>query len=81
MPARNEKEGVICFIVIFSIKLSVQGGEDIVPFRESKLTHLMMPLLSRAGTNGVAMIACVNPQEDDYDETLTVLGLFLRNLL
>lgn len=50
------------------------GGIDIVPFRESKLTHILMPLLSRAGLAGVAMIACVNPQSDDYDETVSILG-------
>lgn len=47
---------------------------DIIPFRESKLTHLLMPLLSRASVGGVSMIACVNPQPDDYDETITVLS-------
>ena len=49
---------------------------DIIPFRESKLTHLLMPQLCRAGLAGVAMIACVNPQGDDYDETLSILGEF-----
>ncbi len=34
-----------------------------------------MPLLSRASSGGVTMIACVNPQPDDYDETITVLGI------
>ena len=53
-------------------------GSDIIPFRESKLTHLLMPLLSRAGLNGVAMITCVNPQPDDYDETLSILGAYCR---
>jgi len=33
-----------------------------------------MPILGRAGLGGVAMIACVNPQGDDYDETLSILG-------
>ncbi len=33
-----------------------------------------MPILSRAGMSGVAMIACVNPQIDDYDETISILG-------
>lgn len=53
-----------------------KSGEsvDIIPFRESKLTHLLMPLLSRASVGGVVMIACVNPQPDDYDETLSVLS-------
>ena len=53
---------------------SSSAAADIVPFRESKLTHLVMPLLSRAGLAGVAMIACVNPRVDDYDETLSILG-------
>lgn len=47
---------------------------EVIPFRESKLTHLLMPILTRAGLGGVAMIACVNPQGDDYDETLSILG-------
>lgn len=33
-----------------------------------------MPILNRAGMSGTAMIACVNPQSDDYDETLSILG-------
>ena len=49
-------------------------SSDIIPFRDSKLTHLLMPQLCRAGLSGVAMIACVNPQVDDYDETLSILG-------
>jgi Kinesin motor domain len=53
---------------------SSSSAGDIIPFRESKLTHLLMPLLSRTGLEGVAMVVCVNPQPDDYDETLTILG-------
>ena len=47
---------------------------DLIPYRESKLTHLLMPQLGRAGLQGVAMITCVNPQIDDYDETLSILS-------
>ena len=43
-------------------------------YRDSKLTHLLMPSLCRTGLSHVAMIACVNPHANDYDETLTVLG-------
>eukprot|EP01032_Pedospumella_encystans_P020693 gene20693-23504_t len=50
------------------------SSQEIIPFRESKLTHLLMPILNRAGMSGTAMIACVNPQSDDYDETLSILG-------
>ena len=49
-------------------------SESIIPFRDSKLTHLLMPILSSAGSGGVSMIACVNPHIDDYDETLSILG-------
>ena len=51
-----------------------EKNTDIIPFRDSKLTHLLMPQLCRAGLSGVAMIACVNPHVDDYDETLSILG-------
>lgn len=47
---------------------------DMVPFRESKLTHILMPTLYRVGTAGTSMIACVNPQSADYDESISVLG-------
>jgi len=50
------------------------SSQEIIPFRESKLTHLLMPILNRAGMSGISMIACVNPQEADYDETLSILG-------
>lgn len=45
-----------------------------IPFRESKLTHLLMPLLGRVGLAGIGMITCVNPQINDYDETISILG-------
>lgn len=51
-----------------------QVNADIIPFRESKLTHILMPLLSRAGLAGTGMLVCVNPQVDDYDETISVLS-------
>lgn len=35
-----------------------------------------MPELGRAGLAGVAMMTCVNPQIDDYDETISILGSF-----
>jgi hypothetical protein len=54
--------------------MDLNGSMEIIPFRESKLTHLLMPSLSRAGLSGVSMIACVNPQAEDYDETISILG-------
>lgn len=50
------------------------NNTDIIPFRESKLTHLLMPQLAKSGLSGVAMITCVNPQVDDYDETISILN-------
>lgn len=47
---------------------------DVIPFRESKLTHLLVPSMCRVGLDGIALVACVNPQVDDYDETISILG-------
>ena len=49
-----------------------KNGKEQIPFRESKLTHLLMPLLARVGLKGIAMLTCVNPQIDDYDETISI---------
>jgi hypothetical protein len=57
------------------------SSQEIIPFRESKLTHLLMPILNRAGMAGTAMIACVNPQVDDYDETISILGMFSSSIV
>lgn len=56
------------------MKRKTGDSSDIVPYRESKLTHILMPVLSRAGANGVTMITCVNPRPEDYDETISILG-------
>ena len=50
------------------------SGLDIIPYRESKLTYLLMPDIAKAGLNGVAMITCINPQVEDYDETISILS-------
>ena len=47
---------------------------SVVPFRDNKLTHILMPHLGRVGLAGTAMLTCVNPHPDDYDETISVLG-------
>lgn len=49
----------------------VQGGSKMVPYRESRLTHLFKNYFD--GEGSVQMIICVNPRADDYDETLHVL--------
>lgn len=58
----------------FFLQSSNSESSDVIPFRESKLTHLLMPILCRAGLSGVGLIACINPQVDDYDETISILG-------
>ncbi|XP_076292183.1 kinesin-like protein KIF23 isoform X2 [Lasioglossum baleicum] len=48
-----------------------QGINKIVPYRESKVTHLFKNYFDGEGT--VRMIVCVNPRVDDYDETIQVM--------
>ena len=45
-----------------------------VPFRESKLTHLFMNHLTGASASRTGMIVNVNPSATDYDETQHVLS-------
>ena len=39
-----------------------------VPYRDSKLTHLFKNYFD--GEGKVRMIVCVNPKSDEYDETI-----------
>ncbi|KOC68665.1 Kinesin-like protein KIF23, partial [Habropoda laboriosa] len=48
-----------------------QGTNKIVPYRDSKITHLFKNYFD--GEGNVRMIVCVNPSIDDYDETIQVL--------
>ncbi|CAK9817767.1 Kinesin-like protein KIF23 [Anthophora quadrimaculata] len=48
-----------------------QGTNKIVPYRDSKITHLFKNYFD--GEGNVRMIVCVNPSIDDYDETVQVL--------
>lgn len=45
-----------------------QGTNKIVPYRDSKVTHLFKNYFD--GEGNVRMIVCVNPSVDDYDETV-----------
>lgn len=47
------------------------GGTKMVPYRDSKLTHLFKNYFD--GDGQVRMIVCVNPSAEDYDETLHVV--------
>lgn len=46
----------------------IQGTNKMVPYRDSKLTHLFKNYFD--GEGQVRMIVCVNPRADDYDETI-----------
>ncbi|XP_033226200.1 kinesin-like protein KIF23 [Belonocnema kinseyi] len=48
-----------------------QGTNKMVPYRDSKLTHLFKNYFD--GEGQVRMIVCVNPRSDDYDETIQVM--------
>ncbi|XP_018108829.1 kinesin-like protein KIF23 isoform X10 [Xenopus laevis] len=47
------------------------GTNKMVPYRDSKLTHLFKNYFD--GEGKVRMIVCVNPKADDYEESLQVM--------
>ncbi|OXB62837.1 hypothetical protein ASZ78_008055 [Callipepla squamata] len=47
------------------------GTNKIVPYRDSKLTHLFKNYFD--GEGKVRMIVCVNPKAEDYEESLQVM--------
>ncbi len=49
-------------------------SSNVVPFRESKLTHVFMGHLTGTSASSTAMIVNVNPAVSDFDETQHVLG-------
>ena len=50
------------------------SSATMVPFRESKLTHLFMNHLTSASASRTGMIVNVNPSASDYDESQHVLS-------
>ncbi|GIY46116.1 kinesin-like protein KIF23 [Caerostris extrusa] len=48
-----------------------QASSKMVPYRESKLTHLFKTFFE--GEGKIRMIVCVNPRADDYDEVIHVM--------
>jgi len=79
VPANYSKEGsLLIFITIVSWCCKGADGIatsiDQIPFRDSKLTQLVIPQLGRAGLRGAVLITCINPNIDDYDETISILG-------
>nr|XP_013796873.1 PREDICTED: kinesin-like protein KIF23 [Apteryx mantelli mantelli] len=47
------------------------GTNKMVPYRDSKLTHLFKNYFD--GEGKVRMIVCVNPKAEDYEESLQVM--------
>lgn len=53
---------------------SSNNSSSVVPFRESKLTHLFMDHLTGAAASRTSMIVNINPSIADFDETQHVLS-------
>lgn len=49
----------------------MNGTNNMVPYRESKITHLFKNFFE--GEGQVRMVVCANPRAEDYDETLQVM--------
>ncbi|XP_075988847.1 kinesin-like protein KIF23 [Anticarsia gemmatalis] len=49
----------------------INGSNNMVPYRESKITHLFKNFFE--GEGQVRMIVCANPRAEDYDETIQVM--------
>lgn len=52
----------------------IQGTSKMVPYRDSKLTHLFKNYFD--GEGQVRMIVCVNPRAQDFDETIVRKKLY-----
>jgi hypothetical protein len=50
------------------------GSSNVIPFRESRLTHLFMRHLTGSSASQTAMLVNANPSIADFDETQHVLG-------
>ena len=50
------------------------SSNEVIPFRESKLTHLFMNHLTGASASHTCMIVNINPAAADFDETQHVLS-------
>jgi hypothetical protein len=53
---------------------STNHAANVVPFRESKLTHLFMDHLTGAAASRTSMVVNINPSVADFDETQHVLS-------
>jgi kinesin family protein 23 len=50
------------------------GGNKMVPYRDSKLTHLFKNYFD--GDGRVRMVVCVNPKAEEFDETVVSIFTF-----
>lgn len=57
-----------------AVKDSSHHGSSIIPFRESKLTHIFMSHLTSRSAARTAIMVNVSPAIDDFDETQHVLA-------
>ncbi|CAB3361315.1 Hypothetical predicted protein [Cloeon dipterum] len=61
-----------CFEMLRENQMNAgNGAPKMVPFRDSRLTYLFKSFFD--GEGKVRMIVCVNPNPDDYEETLHVM--------
>ena len=51
------------------------GIFQMVPYRESKVTHLLKNYFD--GEGKVRMVVCVNPKADDHEETMVRLSPYI----
>lgn len=49
-----------------------------VPYRDSKLTHLFKNYFD--GEGKVRMIVCVNPKGDEFDETIVSNPIYINGI-
>lgn len=50
-----------------------------VPYRDSKVTHLFKNYFD--GEGKVRMVVCVNPKAEDYEETLVTVSVLYNSCL
>lgn len=56
-----------------------KGANKMVPYRDSRLTHLFKSFFE--GEGFVAMVVCVNPRADDYDENLVCTHITITKVI
>ncbi|XP_059485129.1 kinesin-like protein KIF23 isoform X2 [Neocloeon triangulifer] len=62
----------MCFEILRENQMNAgNGAPKMVPFRDSRLTHLFKSFFD--GEGKVRMVVCVNPNPNDYEETLHVM--------